>query len=131
MVGQLVCSTELLFFLFFVKQNPSKLNIPQYGGLAINGCHLIWFLDCNFDETGIPGTGPIIDEELAEQWPEADLIQASVYLGYVKRHRIKVLIVLFLNEITGYLYGPISGHENNIAALNIHPTKNMNNHEPL
>jgi len=38
--------------------------MPQYGGLAINGCQLIWFLDYKFDETCTPGTGPMMDEEL-------------------------------------------------------------------
>jgi hypothetical protein len=59
------------------------------------------------------------DEELADQWEEADLIQEAVYSGYVKAHGIKVLTVFFPNEITGYLYGPISGRENNIAVLNM------------
>ncbi len=59
----------------------------------------------------------MIDEELAEWWPLADLIQEAVYSGYVKAHVIKVLIVLFPNGITGYLYGPISGYENDITAM--------------
>jgi hypothetical protein len=59
------------------------------------------------------------DEELANRWEEADLIQEAVYSGYVKAQGIKVLTVLFPNGTTGYLYGPISGHENNIAVLNM------------
>jgi hypothetical protein len=59
------------------------------------------------------------DEELADRWPDADLIQEAVYSGYVKAHGIKVLTVLFPNGITGYLYGPISGRENDIAVLNM------------
>jgi hypothetical protein len=50
---------------------------------------------------------------------KVDLIQEAVYSGYVKAHGIKVLTVLFPNGITGYLYGPISGRENDIAVLNM------------
>ncbi len=42
-----------------------------------------------------------------------------MFSGYVKRHEIKVLTMNFLNGVTGYIYGPISGHKNNIAALNM------------
>jgi hypothetical protein len=45
-----------------------KLNMPQYGGLAFQSCHLIGFLDCKFDETCAPGLGPMMDEELADCW---------------------------------------------------------------
>ena len=91
----------------------------QYGGLAFNSCQLIGFLGCKFDETCAPGSGPMTDEELANRWEEADLIQEAVYSGYVKAHGIKVLTVLFPNGITGYLYGPISGRKNDIAILNM------------
>jgi hypothetical protein len=50
------------------------------------------------------------DDELVERWEEADWIQASIYSGYVERHGIKLLAMLFPNDITGYLYGPISSH---------------------
>jgi hypothetical protein len=93
--------------------------MPQYGGLAFETCQLIGFLDCKFDETCNPGSGLMADEELANRWEEADLSQEAVYSGYVKAHGIKVLTVLFPNGITGYLYGPISGHENDIAVLNM------------
>jgi hypothetical protein len=66
-----------------------------------------------------PGSGPMTDDELADQWEEADLIQEVVYSGYVKAHGIKVLTVLIPNGMTGYLYGPISGHENDIVVLNM------------
>ncbi len=79
-----------------------KLKMPQYGGLAFDSCRLIGFLDCKFDEACAPGTGPMTDEELADWWEEADLIQEAVYSGYVKAHGIKVLMVLFPNGITGY-----------------------------
>jgi hypothetical protein len=59
----------------------------------------------------------MMDEELADRWEEADLIQEAVYSGDVKAHGIKVLTVLFPNGITGYLYGPISGPKNDIPVL--------------
>jgi len=95
-----------------------KLNMPQYNGLAFETCQLIGFLDCKFDETCAPGSGPMMNEELADRWEKADLIQEAEYSGYVKAHGSKVLTVLFPNGITGYLYGPISGCENDIAILN-------------
>jgi hypothetical protein len=96
-----------------------KLNMLQYGGLALNSCWLIGFLDFKFDETCAPGSGPMMDEELADWWEEADLIQEAVYSGFVKALGIKVLTVLFPNGITGYLYGPISGCKNDITILNM------------
>ncbi len=84
--------------------------MPQYSGLAFESYCLIGFMDCKFDETCAPGSGPVTDEELADHWEDTDLIQEGVYSGYVKAHGIKVLTVLFPNGITGYLYGPISGH---------------------
>jgi hypothetical protein len=58
----------------------------------------------------------MMDEESADWWEEADLIQESVYSGYVnKAHGIKVLTILFPNGITGYLYCPILGQENDIV----------------
>jgi hypothetical protein len=53
--------------------------MPQCGGLAFETCQLIGFLDCKFDETWAPGSGPMMDEELADRWEEADLIQEAVY----------------------------------------------------
>jgi hypothetical protein len=87
--------------------------------LAFDTCRLIGFLDCKFDETCAPGSGPMMDEELAGWWEEADLMQEAVYSGHVKAHSIKVLTVLFSNGITGYLYGSISGRKNDIAILNV------------
>jgi hypothetical protein len=96
-----------------------KLNMPQYGGLVFESCQLIGFLDCKFDENCALGSGPMIDEELEDWWPEADLIQEAVYSGNVKVPGIKVLTVLLPNGITGYLCGPISGSENDIAVLDL------------
>jgi hypothetical protein len=42
-----------------------------------------------------------------------------MYSGYLKRHGLKVLTVVFPNGIIAYLYGPISARENNIALLNM------------
>ncbi len=55
--------------------------MPQYGGLAFEGCWLIGFLDCKFDNTCTPGSGPMTDEELADQWEDADLIQEQFTLA--------------------------------------------------
>jgi hypothetical protein len=42
----------------------NKLNMPQYGGLVFQSCHLTGFLDCKLDETCTLGSGPMTDEEL-------------------------------------------------------------------
>jgi hypothetical protein len=68
-------------FPVFSEKIQTMLNMPQYR-LGIHGCRLIMYLDCKFDETCTPGTRPMMNEEWAEWWPKADLIQASVYLGY-------------------------------------------------
>jgi hypothetical protein len=93
-------------FPSFAKIIKDKPNMPYYGGLAFDSVWLIKFLDWKFDETCAPGSGLMTDEELAEHWPLADLIQEAVYSGYVKAHGIKVLTVLFPNGITWYLYVP-------------------------
>jgi len=77
-------------FSDFAEITKRKLNIPQYGGLAFETCRFIGFLDCKLDETCTPGSGPMMDEELADRWEEADLTQEAVYSGYVKAHGIKV-----------------------------------------
>ncbi len=115
--GCLRCWVHL--FPDFMEIIKNKLNMPQYGGLAFQSCHLIGFLDCKFEETCAPGSGPMTDEELADWWLEADLIQESAYSRYVKAHGMKVLTVIFPNGITGYIYGPISGPENDIVVLNM------------
>jgi hypothetical protein len=61
----------------------------------------------------------MMDEELADWWEDTDLIQEAVYSCNIKAHGNKLLMVLFPNRITGYLYSPISGHENDIAVLNM------------
>jgi hypothetical protein len=119
MMVMVVCGDGRLFSLILWRSLKKKLNMPQYGGLAFETCWLIGFLDCKFDETCAPGSGPMMDEELVDQWEEEDLIQEAVYSGYVKAHGIKVLTVLFPNGITGYLYGPISGRKSDIAVLNM------------
>jgi len=73
-------------FPSFAEIIKDKLNMPHYGGLAFDSVRLIGFVDCKFDETCAPGSGHMTDEELAEWWPLADLIQEAVYSGYVKAH---------------------------------------------
>ncbi len=79
----------------------------------------MFFLDCKIDETCAPGTGPFNDEELAPRRLAADVIQRALYSGYLKRHGLKVLTVVFPNGIIAYLYGPVSARENDIALLNM------------
>ncbi len=107
------------FFPDFAEIIKNKLNMPQNGGLTFQSCPLFGFLDCKFEETCVPGSRPMIEEELADCWLEAELIQEAVYSGYVKAHRIKVLTVLFPNGITRHRYGPVSGCKNDIAVLNM------------
>ncbi len=80
---------------------------------------IVGFLDCKVDETCTPGTGPLTDEELAPRRPGAEILQRSVYSGYLKLHGLKVLTVVFPNGIISYLYGPVSAWENDIALLNM------------
>ena len=72
----------------------NKLNQPQYGELLFQNVRIIGFLDCKIDETCWPGSGPMVDEELADRWPDADLLQRSVYSGYLRCHGLKVLKVV-------------------------------------
>jgi hypothetical protein len=103
----------------FVEAIKNKLNRPQYGGLLFGNVRIVGFLDCKVDETCTPGTGPLTDEELAPRHPGAEILQQSVYSGYLKRHGLKVLTVVFPNGIIAYLYGPVSARENDIALLNM------------
>ncbi len=57
----------------------NKMNRPQYGELLFDSVRIISFLDCKIDETCIPGTGPISDEELAERRPDAEYLQRALY----------------------------------------------------
>jgi hypothetical protein len=36
--------------------------MPPYSGLVFETCQLIGFLDCKFDETCAPGSGPMMDD---------------------------------------------------------------------
>jgi hypothetical protein len=45
----------------------NKLNRPQYGELLFESVRIMRFLDCKIDETCIPGTGPVSNDELAER----------------------------------------------------------------
>jgi hypothetical protein len=61
----------------------------------------------------------LTDVELAPRHPGAEVIQKSMYSGYLKLHRLKVLTIVFPNGIIAYLYGPVSARENDIALLNM------------
>ena len=87
--------------------------------LHFDSYRIFGFLDCKIDETCRPGSGPMTDEPGAERYPDADVLQRSVYSGYLKRHGLKVLTVVLPNGIISHLYGPISARENDIGALNL------------
>ncbi len=97
----------------------NKLNRPQYGKLLFDNVRIVGFLDCKVDETCTPGSGPLRDKQLALRHPGAEVIQRSMYSGYLKLHGLKVLTIVFPNGIVAYLYGPISAWENDIALLNM------------
>ncbi len=59
------------------------------------------------------------DEPGAERYPDADVLQRSVYSGYLKQHGLKVLTIVLPNGIIAHLYGPISARENDIGTLNL------------
>ncbi len=71
------------------------------------------------DEACIPGTGPLMNKELALRRPGAEVIQRSMYSGYLKLHGLKVLTIVFPNGIIASLCGPVSARENDIALLNM------------
>jgi hypothetical protein len=56
-----------------------KLNRPQYGELLFEDVRIVGFLDCKINETCMPGTSPMNDEELVERHPGADIIQRALY----------------------------------------------------
>jgi hypothetical protein len=49
----------------------------------------------------------------------AEAIQRAQYTGYLKKHGLKVLTVVFPNGIIAYLYGPVSAREHAIGLLNM------------
>ncbi len=98
-------------FPVFAEAIKNKLNRPQYSELLFNNVRIVGFLDCKVDETCTPGTGPLNDKELAPRCPGAEIIQRSMYSGYLKLHGLKVLTVVFPNGIIAYLYGPVSARE--------------------
>ncbi len=61
-----------------------KLGEIAYGGLQFENFRVIGFLDCKFDETCCPGSGPAEDRQLAPQHKDAEPLQEAVYSGYVK-----------------------------------------------
>ncbi len=90
-----------------------------YGGLQFDNFWVISFLDCKFDETCHPESSLAEDRQLAPQHEDAEALQESVYFGYAKHHGLKFLTMSFLSSLIGYMYGPISGRENNICVLNL------------
>jgi hypothetical protein len=60
------------------------LGKEAYGGLQFDNFWVIGFLDCKFDETCHPGSGPVEDRQLAPRHENADVLQESMYSGYDK-----------------------------------------------
>jgi len=106
-------------FPIFAGVIEGKIGEEAYGGLQFDSFQIIGFIDCKICETCRPGSGPVEDRPLAPRHEDADILQESVYLGYIRRHGLKILSVVFPNGMIGYVYGPISGRENDIGALNI------------
>ena len=119
----LLCDNSLArwvhLFPDFADAIAAKLNSPEYGNLVFRFFRIMGFLDCKIDETCTPGSGPVIDEPLSARHPEFPILQEAVFSGYLKRHGLKVLTVVFPNGIIGFLYGPISARENDIGLLNL------------
>jgi hypothetical protein len=55
---------------------------------------------------------------------DAEILQESVYSGCIRCHGLKIILAVFLNGMIGYVYGPISGRENDIDALNMSQLNN-------
>jgi len=96
-----------------------KLNQPQYGEFLFEDVRIVGFLDCKINETCTPGTSLMNDEEWVERRPGAEIIQRALYSGYLNVCVLKVVMVVFPNEIIAYLYGPVSARENDIGLLNL------------
>ncbi len=75
-------------------------------------------MDCKISETCRPGSGPAEDRQQAPRHDNAQILQESVYSGYVRHHGLKILTVVFPNGLIVYVYGPISARENDNGALN-------------
>ena len=119
----LLCDNSLArwvrLFPDFAEAIAQKLDSPEYGNLVFRFFRIMGFLDCKIDETCTPGSGPVIDEPRSARHPEFPILQEAFFSGYLKRHGLKVLTVVFPNGIIGYLYGPVSARENDIGLLNL------------
>jgi hypothetical protein len=106
-------------FPIFASVIERKLGEEAYGGLQFDSFRIIGFIDCKICETSRPGSGPAEDWPLAPRHEDADILQESVYSGYIRCHGLKILSVVFPNVMIRYVYGPMSGRENDIGALNM------------
>jgi hypothetical protein len=95
-----------------------ELAEEAYGGLLFDNFRIVGFVDCKIDPTCRPGSGPVVDCQLAPRHEGHDILQESVYSGYAKCHGLKVLTVVFPNGLIGCLYGAVSAWENNCRVLN-------------
>jgi hypothetical protein len=103
----------------FANRIERKLAQEEYGGLLFDNFHIFGFVDFKIVETCHPGSGPAEDQPGAPRHEDADLIQECVYMGYVKKHGLKILTVAPPNGLIGGLYGPVIAQENDIGTLNL------------
>jgi hypothetical protein len=71
--------------------------------LQLNNFRIIGFADCKITETCHPGSGPAQDRQQASRHDDAQILQESVYSGYVRHHGLKILTVVFPNGLIGYI----------------------------
>ncbi len=57
--------------------------------------------------------------EIADGGLQFENFHVIGFLDYVKRHGLKFLTVSFPNGLIGYMYGPVSGRENDVGVLNL------------
>jgi hypothetical protein len=87
--------------------------------LKIDNFRIIGFIDCKIVETCWLGSGQAEDNAEAPPHEDADLIQESVYSGYMRCHGLKILNITLLNGLIGALYGAISTRENDNGTLSL------------
>jgi len=86
-----------------------------------NYCLIMSILLFSYIVKLMPGIGLLV----IRRWLQGDqvqrlsIIQRALYSRYFKYHGIKVLIVVFLNGIFAYLYGPVSAKEIVLSLLNM------------
>jgi len=83
--------------------------VAVYRGVAFQdgAFDIVGLFDCRNQRTLVPGAGPTGDYVGAPRYPDADLMQQSVYTGYKKLHGIKNLTVQLANGLS-FIFTPMS-----------------------